>query len=213
MFLITRPNHDNATNYLSYWSEQLIQFAKEKGKTVIDLQGSKANKDNLEKVLRKKDVHLILFNGHGDYDLVTGHKNEPLIKSSINANVLKDKIVVCRSCKSGKHLGPSCIISGTIAFIGYKDDFLFFYDPNNITRPLNDRYAKRFLESDNTCIISLLKGNTVLKAFESSQYQYKKHIQEILTHSNDPAETTHSLPALFWNLINHTWEGESSATY
>lgn len=213
MFLITRPNHDATMNYLFCWSEQLIQFAKNKGKKVIDLSGERANRKELEAIINKKNINFILFNGHGDYDSVKGQKNDILVKSSENANILANKIIYCRTCKSGKKLGIDCIISRAMAFIGYKEEFYFVYDQNNVARPLKDRYAKRFLESDNVCILSLLKGNTILDAFENSQYQYKKHIQEILTSSTDPIELTHSLPSLYWNLINHVYEGDRSACY
>jgi len=154
-----------------------------------------------------------MFNGHGSDDLIRGHKNHILVKSPDNVNILTNKIIYCRSCKSGNKLGVDCIISGANAFVGYKDDFLFVYDPYNVARPLKDKYARRFLESDNICILSILKGNHIIDAFEKSQYQYKKHIQEILTSSFDPVETTHSLPALYWNLINHVWEGDPKAIY
>ena len=36
-FLITRPEHDDTTHYLSYWSKELIEIAKKKRIAVFDL--------------------------------------------------------------------------------------------------------------------------------------------------------------------------------
>ena len=38
--LITRPDHDCTTNYLSKWSKEIIKEGEDKGITVIDLDGS-----------------------------------------------------------------------------------------------------------------------------------------------------------------------------
>ena len=44
MFLIMRPTHDDVVYYLSIWSKELIDLANKKGKKVIDLSDSKANR-------------------------------------------------------------------------------------------------------------------------------------------------------------------------
>ena len=212
MFLITRPNHDNTTNYLFHWSKEIIKVAEDKGKKVIDLNKKKANRKKLETFLKKKNINFIMLNGHGDDDCVYGYKDELLIKSSENARLLDNKIIYCRSCNSGKKLGPDSIISGAKAFIGYKDVFIFIYDPNNAVRPLQDKYAKRFLEPDNTCVISILKGNPIIDAYNNSQSQYKKQIRDLMTSETDPEEA-HVIPALFWNMNNHIWEGDCKTTY
>ncbi len=74
--LVTRPNYDPATRYLSAWSWSLIEEAKKKGLTVMDLDGEKARRYELEGRLQKTNLDLVLLNGHGSDDCVTGQDGE-----------------------------------------------------------------------------------------------------------------------------------------
>ena len=42
--IITRPEYDPSTRYLSAWSKEIIEAAHKKGMEVIDLHKNKANK-------------------------------------------------------------------------------------------------------------------------------------------------------------------------
>lgn len=48
--LITRPFYDPATTYLSVWSEDIINHAKDKNLRVIDLKQKDANRATLESI-------------------------------------------------------------------------------------------------------------------------------------------------------------------
>ena len=79
--LMTRPEHDDTTYYLSSWSKEVLEFAENKGLNVFDLHREKANREEVEKKLRKFSPKLVVLNGHGDEDTVAGHKNQPLIRA------------------------------------------------------------------------------------------------------------------------------------
>jgi hypothetical protein len=49
VLLATRPNHDEATNYLHYWAKKIIVEAEKKNFIVIDLGGKKANLKDFSK--------------------------------------------------------------------------------------------------------------------------------------------------------------------
>ncbi len=53
--IITRPEHDPLTRYLSHWSTKIIESAEKKGNNVIDLRGKKANKKELEGRIKKTE--------------------------------------------------------------------------------------------------------------------------------------------------------------
>ena len=55
--LITRPNHDNTTNYLYYWSVSVVDEAKKKGFDVYDLFGKKADKENKAQFVNKSIIY------------------------------------------------------------------------------------------------------------------------------------------------------------
>ena len=73
-FLLTRPDHDLITKYLFYWSRLVIKEAKNVGFKVLDIRGKKATRKNFLTYLKKYQPQLILFNGHGADDLVTGYE-------------------------------------------------------------------------------------------------------------------------------------------
>lgn len=68
--LITRPNHDVVTSYLHAFSAQFNGNYH-----LTNLEGKKANKNEMEKVL-KSGVTLVLLQGHGTERCVTGHKRD-----------------------------------------------------------------------------------------------------------------------------------------
>lgn len=121
--LITRPNSDLTTRYISTWAKKIIDFAQEKGDIIFDLDKKRANRNELESMIAKNDPTIIFFNGHGDYDFVAGQNDEELIRAGDNTAVLKAKVVYVLSCRSGKILGPNSIKYGADAYIGYDEDF------------------------------------------------------------------------------------------
>ncbi len=52
--LITRPEHDYATRYLSAWAERFFEVAKDKDYSIIDLHRKRANRKEVESILRVK---------------------------------------------------------------------------------------------------------------------------------------------------------------
>jgi len=212
MFLITRPSHDITTHYLYFWSDEIIDTAKKKNKRVVDLKKDKAIKSKVESYLKKQPIRLVMFNGHGSEDSVAGHQDQVLIKSSKNEKLLSSKIVYCRSCKSGKKLAPDSIISCADAFIGYDDDFIFYYDDNMSSRPLNDKTAAQFLKPTNKIITSLLKGHSVEDALKKSEEEFNKNIQNLVTSDTSESDMS-SLRFLIWDKAHQTYHGDGQATY
>ena len=78
--LVTRPDHDFTTRYISAWSEEYIKLASTKGLTVIDLKRDRANRKEFESVIEKKNPGFLIMNGHGNASEVTGHDNQTLVK-------------------------------------------------------------------------------------------------------------------------------------
>ena len=102
--LITRPEHDAATHCLSKWSEKIIDIADKKNIKVIDLHREKANRGRVAGILKKGIAKLVVLNGHGSDTSVHGHDNETILKED-DSDVVKDKIIFARACRSAKKLG------------------------------------------------------------------------------------------------------------
>ncbi len=102
--IITLPYHDDTTEYLSQWSYEVIEKANEKSVKVKKLEGEEANKDSFEKIVRKLNYRMLLFNGHGSNKTICGHNDKIIIEEGNNDILLIDKIVYARSCESASSL-------------------------------------------------------------------------------------------------------------
>lgn len=199
--LITRPNHDIATNYLYYWCVILINLAKKRKISVSDLAKDRANALEFTSVVTKTKPKLIVLNGHGDESVVTGHNNEILIQADKNHNLLRGSVVYSRSCKSARKLGPQAVMAGCKAYIGYNEDFVFVTEDTKISRPLDDKTAQLFLEPSNQVVISLLKGHTPIESNKRSKEAYKRNIQKLMS-SSSTKENVELIPNLVWDYMH-----------
>lgn len=211
-FLITRPNFDFATNYLFYWSKYVIDEADKRGVKLLDLAYEKADRKTFESYCTKQKPRLIFFNGHGSSNTIKGHDNEILVKAGDNEKILLNKIIYARSCDAAKKLGPKCIKSGTETFIGYTDEFVLVFSQKKASRPLKDSLAALFLEPSNLIPISILKGNTAIKAYNKSQAAMKRNLQYMLSSKASQLERD-AAPYLWTNKQCQTILGNHSARF
>lgn len=203
--LITRPEHDDTTYYLSNWSKKFLNIAKQKGIKIFDLKRKRANKEEVTSFLLKKNPNFVIFNGHGNDDLIAGHKDEILIKTGKNEHLLKSKIIYAISCKSAKKLGLKC---NAVCYMGYDDDFIFVYEQKKITHPLKDNTAKNFLEPSNELVISLIKGNSTYESYNRSKDMFKENIRKLLI---SELPSTPLVRYLWWDMQHQVLLGDEKA--
>jgi hypothetical protein len=208
--IITRPQHDVTTKYLSAWAEEIVYFAESKGAEVIDLRKEKANKNDFVGRVKKLRPDVVFLNGHGDDDCVTGHDNKELVKAGDNHNILEGLITYALSCNSGKVLGPKVAKNKNTTYIGYKDQFIFMADSNYATRPLEDPKAKPFMEASNQVMISLLKGNRAREASEKSKNRFRDSYIKLSSSSSD-SDSLQAAQCLWWNMRNQVCLGDLDA--
>ncbi len=208
--LITRPEHDDTTHYLSHWAKKCIDFALTRGIKIFDLWRERANRKEVTSFLSKEKPEMVILNGHGSDSTVAGHRDEPIIAAGDNENLLKEKIIYAISCKSAKRLGPASIDAGARTYVGYDDDFVFVYDPNKITHPTDDKTAALFLEPSNELIISLLKGNTAEESHKRSQNLYRETLNRILS-TIATEEYASLLRYIWWDMVHQKLLGDKSA--
>lgn len=211
LLLITRPEHDPGTRYLSRWSEKIINEAKNKGVRVIDLRRQQAERKRFLGTLKKSNPNLVVLNGHGNEKTVTGHDGQDILTET-DGYVVNGKIIFARACRSAKILGPKLVVHGVIVYLGYKEDFWFKYNIRDISRPLEDKTAALFLEPSNYLVISLLKGHSAGEANKRSQELYKKNIGRLLVEGS-LSENYDTIGLLFWDMINQVCLGNENATF
>ncbi len=195
--LITLPRHDDVTEYLSAFSKEIEQEAFEKDIKLKKLKDEEAVKNIFEKSLEKLNYSMIIFNGHGTENSIKGYKDEIIVATELNENLLKERIVYARSCHAASILGKSVTIETTNGcFIGYIVPFKFWADTLYAYNPLNDNLARMFLEPSNLVPISLIKGHNTKEASQNSKRQIIKNIKKILrTKTNESAFIVEDL----WN--------------
>jgi len=207
--LTTRPKHDSTVRYLFYWSKEIIKLAEEKGIKVWNLEGERANRKEVESIIKKRKPSLIFLNGHGNDGAVAGHNDEILVEAGDNGDILNSKIVYALSCKSGKELGPESIKKGATAYIGYDDDFIFIADPNKVADPLSDETAGLFLEASNQVMKSLLKGHTAKDCHNKSREIFARNAAKVAYgNSKDYLLSTY----LLWDAEHQVCLGNQNAT-
>lgn len=197
--LATRPNHDITTRYISAWAEAVLDFAKWRGHVVFDLSKKKARRGMFESMLRKHDPDIVFLNGHGNKSSVFGYDDEPLLEAGVNQIILRGRVAYALSCQSASNLGIESVRAGAAAYIGYKDDFIFQYSSERISRPKDDKTAGFFLEPSNQVVISLLKGHDARDATERGREYFLRNIQKFIS-SQTPQDDVATLRYLVWDM-------------
>lgn len=207
--LVTRPEYDYTTRYISAWAEKYFKLAAQKGYIVIDLKRKRANRKEFESVIKKTKPAFVVLNGHGNSDEVVGDENETLVETNTNTEMLADKITYALSCQSAKNLGTKVGSYLNTTYIGYKEDFAFLRLEKYGRKPVEDTLARFFLEPSNTIVTSLLKGHSAGDSFSRGQYEFTKNIQMLLT-SKVKSDDYSALRFLVWDLKNLTLCGDKN---
>lgn len=209
--LFCRPKHDDTMEYLYHYSKELVDLSKERGLKTLNHEKEKANKLNILKVIEKQKPNLIMFNGHGSPTCIFGHRDEMIISSEENPEVLSNKITYALACASAAELGLKAKEKGAIAFIGYKFDFAIGKDPDSEAAPRRDKIAKYFLEPSNLLFSCLLKGANVGVAVKRAKKLMEENIGFLSTTDEFP-EAPHYAPYLFGNYAGLITYGDSEAS-
>lgn len=212
ILLITAPDHDITTRYLSAWSGKIFELADKKNIQVINLKRKKANIKELKSRLLKMKPLFIVFNGHGSNSCITGYENKILIQAGHNEDLLKHKIIYAVSCRSAVKLGLKSIKAGALAYIGYAGDFIFCHDDHKISHPLNDKIAKLFLEPSNQVAASLIKGNESEEASKRSKKFFLRNMQKMLSSEASP-ESSQYAKFLWWDMKCQVCLGDGSSKF
>jgi hypothetical protein len=184
--LVTRPEYDLTTQYLSSYAGLNIKFAKDNGILVTDMTYGNISKNNFNNIVKNTNPKLLFLNGHGEENYVIGDKNEIILKEGDNHNILKGKITYARTCWCGVSLGKKCEEYKTDScFIGYNLPFRFLIDENWSSNPLKDKLASLYLIPSNELVKFIIKGNKTGEAHEKSKRLMIENMNKIIS-QNEP---------------------------
>ena len=209
--IITCPKHDDATSYLTFFSNDIIREAANKFLSIKKIGDRQLNLNEFSKILEKLDYKLLVLNGHGISDSIFGYKENAIIKLGKNDGLIKERLVYARSCDAGTVLGKECMKkTKNGCFIGYNMPFIFYMDSKWTTNPHNDCVAKLFLEPSNLVPISIIKGHSALEAHENSRKQILKEMSRLMKNKQEQ-ETPFYLEALWNNYAGQVIFGNKDA--
>lgn len=178
------PRFDLPTRYVAAYADLVALEAENSGFTVIRLDDGYAVEEQLLDALTQHDPLFCLFATHGNESELSGFEGQLAMKKCINDDVMKGRIGAFVACATGIELGPSMVSKDCLAYIGFHDDYIFLVE-SEATPPLEDEYAKGFMEAAFTPIRVLLAGGTLKQAYDAAIEKYNEWIS-IWSQSSDP---------------------------
>jgi len=194
--LMTLPRSDDVTEYLAAFSKSIIDSCEQNLIRIKTLDKEKATKTNFEKTLDKLDFNMLIFNGHGSINSITGHRKEVIIQLGKNENILFGRITYARSCWFASGLATLSKTDQEGCFVGYNIPFRFLIDTRYATNPIKDNTAKIFFETSNLIPLGLIKGHSAKEADENSKKSMLKAINKAL---KNPTENSQAIAENLWN--------------
>lgn len=212
--MITRPDYDDGTAYLSCYASLILKLAEKKNINVKDFFGKNVNAKEVTKYVSKKNPKLLFINGHGNEDLLEGNKNEILFSVDNGLELLKNKIVYARACHAGLSLGNKMIQGNSGCFIGYKSPFSFWMSGSRSSTPLKDKVAALFLIPSNEVVSCLICGKTTKEANELSKKKMVKSMQKVLDLNEKKEPDAMELLKILWiNYKGQVLHGNEDLTF
>lgn len=186
--LFTRANHDLPTKYMSAYTALLVEFAKQHGHQVTDLYndivGAAARLEDFE-VAMDQNPNIVIICGHGNATTQTGQDSEVLLKAGVNDDLMSGKKIFLESCSTGISLGPSMVSKTALEVYCYQRDFIFVYNPNFESKPLEDPWAKAFFDSAIATGYAVLLDKTPKEVYELTIERYN-YWYDFWLQQNDP---------------------------
>lgn len=210
--LITRPNHDPATNLLFHWSGPVLAEAQRKHIQAFDLFGEKATRKNFESYCKAHIPKLIFLNGHGNAECVMGWDTEVVVDTASSGSLFGEAILFARSCDSALKLGRTMIRKGLTAFIGYTRKYIAAYTRGKEHQPLSDKLAALFIEPSNLIVTTILKGHTAKEANDRSKLAMIKNFRYMLS-SAATYEEQFASRWMWSNIKSQVLLGDENATF
>src|SRR4030065_113457 len=85
---------------------------------------------------------IIIGAGHGSKTSFTGQNESVILEvGKYNPREVRGKVIKLLSCQTGVSLGPDLIKNGAVAFLGYKDDYVWVMDEDHAATPWADKMA------------------------------------------------------------------------
>lgn len=114
------------------------------GFSILDSSGAYATKYSFFDTLQKYNPEIVIADGHGSPNSLTGQSLEEVLTGCVNNEVLSGRFVAGVSCLTGQRLGPDSRDKKAHAYIGFVNEFSWVVSPPY--DPATDPAAMAFKE-------------------------------------------------------------------
>ena len=133
--------------------------------TIIDLHGDDATKEKIFETIQTYHPQRAIMAGHGNSTTYTAQRQEVVLKTCENDEIMSGTLSHFISCSVGQQLLPSIIKKGGVGTIGYIVDFTFMINTDYSVE--KDPYAEPFKDVTVTIITKMLQGATLQQVWQA----------------------------------------------
>lgn len=174
--LFLRPywKDDVPTAYMAYWLGELVPRAEGLGHEVVDIEGYRATRDNVLNTLAQFNPDVIIAEGHGERDVLTGYMTAPLLTASdvvAQPSIAFGRSIHAQSCFTASVLGAKSKEAGARMYAGYMSSFDFIVKTLD---PSNDPVAEFFKEPVQATALSMLNEDTPRGVYNATMRAYSR---------------------------------------
>jgi hypothetical protein len=196
--LIVRPKNCNFCGNGYYALGHVVQYARNRGWEVTDLQAEQAVKQNVFNELQQNDPEYFYGFGHGSGVMYTGDTEQEIFSVG-NTQILADRIISLLSCLTAISLGPDIIAKGGNAYAGYDVEWTWITEDGTDEDPYNDKYARGLYESANELWVAVIENNDFATAVQRCIDKYNSWIDYWINENPEDEYSQEAIRWLAWN--------------
>ncbi len=123
---------------MHFWLELAKGDVSALGFEVIDSEGPYATRYSFFDVVRNANPDIVIADGHGGPNSLTGQGVEEVLRACVNNEVLSGKVMCALSCLTGQNLGPDSRNKKATGYMGFVNEFTWVVSPpyNPATDPV-----------------------------------------------------------------------------
>ncbi len=206
--LISAPAFELATKE---WYPWLVYYLapqlKARGVEPVLVQGDKAIRENIWKLLEDEDIKAIFGCGHGNDNVFTGQNyDEIFVSCQYPGHLIENRCFAPVSCLVGRGLLPDMVNKGLGCGLGEITVYTFYLQPG--VDPLQDWILALFTKAEFVYAISLAEGKTsgeahalMVKAYYENADKVRDIDPEIAYTLEYDADNRHHFGDPNWKLV------------
>ena len=149
----------------------VVDYAADKSFNIEDLKSEQADNPYIDDTVNSFNPFMIYGFGHGNVNVYTANSETPVWVVGENLTHLSGRIIYLLSCLTANQLGPYFIDQGALSYGGFLISWTWMSNDTG-GDPYVDEYAECFYRSVNKFFETLLDGNTMAQAMQSSIDEY-----------------------------------------